>query len=60
MLVLSRKIGEVVWVSDNIKITVVDISPCGRKVRLGFDAPREIEILREELILPPNLTPTKS
>ena len=48
MLLLKRGIGEKVVISDNITVTVVDIER--GKVRLGFDAPREIPIFREELI----------
>ena len=49
MLVLSRKLGEAVVIPGlGVKVTVVEIS--GTKVRLGFDADREIEIFREELI----------
>jgi carbon storage regulator len=47
MLVLSRKLGEEVAIGDNIRRTVVAIH--GRKVRLGFTAPPEVSILREEL-----------
>jgi carbon storage regulator len=47
MLVLSRKKNEKITIGDNITITVVDIR--GGKVRLGFDAPREIPVHREEV-----------
>jgi len=47
MLVLSRKKNEKITIGDNIIITVVDIR--GGKVRLGFDAPREIPVHREEV-----------
>lgn len=48
MLVLSRKIGERIYVSDGIWITVVDIDR--GKIRLGIDAPRDKQISREELL----------
>jgi len=48
MLVISRKVGETVVVSDNIKITVVSVS--NDKVALGIEAPKEIQIVREELL----------
>jgi carbon storage regulator len=47
MLVLSRKIGEAIMVGDNIRITVVDIR--GGKVRLGFVAPEDVIVDRQEV-----------
>lgn len=47
MLVLSRKRNEVIRISDDVSIVVVDIR--GDKVSLGIDAPRNIEIHREEI-----------
>ena len=48
MLVLSRKIGERIVVPDcNLVVTVVAIE--GNKVRLGFAAPAEIGVYREEV-----------
>jgi carbon storage regulator len=48
MLVLSRKPGEEVVIGDNIRLTVVAIR--GNQVRLGFTAPPEVSIKREELL----------
>jgi carbon storage regulator len=48
MLVLSRKQGERIVIGDNITITVVSMEH-GR-VRLGIEAPREIEVWREEML----------
>lgn len=50
MLVLSRKIGERVLVGDQIQITVVRIGP--NAVRLGIEAPKDMNIVREELCEP--------
>ena len=47
MLVLTRKIGETVVVGNSIRVTIVDLS--GGTVRLGFDAPAEVSIYREEI-----------
>ncbi len=47
MLVLSRKKDESIVINDNIVVTVIDIR--GDKVRLGFDAPKEVTIHRREV-----------
>lgn len=47
MLVLSRKVGERIWIGDKISVTVVRIT--GGGVRLGIDAPSELPVVREEL-----------
>jgi len=47
MLVLTRRTGERVFVGPNITVKVVEIR--GEQVRLGFDAPPETTILREEV-----------
>jgi carbon storage regulator len=48
MLVISRKAGEKIRVGDSITFTILSVS--GDKVAVGIDAPREIAILRGELI----------
>jgi carbon storage regulator len=48
MLVISRKAGEKLRVGDSISFTILSVS--GDKVAVGIDAPREISILRGELI----------
>lgn len=48
MLVLSRKIGETILVEGGITVTVMEIR--GDKVRIGIDAPRDINIVRSELV----------
>ena len=47
MLVLSRKMGEKIRIGDNVTVTIVRIGP--NNVRLGIDAPRDLNIVREEL-----------
>ena len=49
MLVLSRQRDEAVKIGDNVTVRVVDIR--GDKVRLGFDAPDDVKIHREEVWL---------
>jgi len=48
MLVLSRKLNEKIIIDDQIEITVVGIE--NGKVQLGVEAPKEIEIMRKELL----------
>jgi carbon storage regulator len=47
MLILSRNIGEVVRIGDDIEVTVLAIN--GHQVRIGINAPREIVVDREEV-----------
>ncbi|MBL8867140.1 MAG: carbon storage regulator [Planctomycetia bacterium] len=50
MLVLSRKLGEKIFIGETICITVVDIDR--GKIRLGIQAPRDVPIYRQELVPP--------
>lgn len=47
MLILQRKVGESIIIGDNIAITVQSIS--SDKVKIAIDAPKEVQIIREEL-----------
>ncbi len=46
MLVLSRKLGEQILIDGNIIITVCRIG--GDKVRLGIEAPHEVQVSRPD------------
>lgn len=48
-LTLWRRIGERILIGDNIVLTVVEITQRAGKVRIGIEAPREIEVDREEV-----------
>ena len=50
MLVLTRRKGEQIRIGENVFITITDVCNDTGKVRVGIDAPQEIEILRTELI----------
>lgn len=50
MLVLSRKLGEAITISDNITVRLVQIGK-GR-VRLGIEAPPEVSIRRSDGPIP--------
>lgn len=47
MLVLSRKVGESIFINETIRVTVVQVA--NGRIRLGIDAPKEAIVLREEL-----------
>ena len=49
MLILSRKIGERIWIGEEVVVTVVHIDHT--RVRLGIEAPRSVPIWRSELIV---------
>jgi carbon storage regulator len=49
MLVLSRKLNEVIDIGNEISICVVDIR--GDKVRLGIVAPKDVSVNRREVTL---------
>ena len=49
MLVLARKKGQAIMIGRDIKISVLEV--VGETVRLGLEAPPEMEIFREELYL---------
>jgi carbon storage regulator len=55
MLILSRKHGERVLLGTDIVIQVVSLE--GGRVRLGFEAPAGMAILREEIAGGPARTP---
>lgn len=48
MLVLTRKNGETIKIGDDIEITV--ISSKNDQVKIGIKAPKNIEILRKEIL----------
>jgi carbon storage regulator len=47
MLVLTRKVGETIFIDDCIKVTITSIDR--NQVRLGISAPPEVRIDREEI-----------
>jgi carbon storage regulator len=63
MLILQRKVGEVVNIGANVTIKVLAVS--GRSIRLGIQAPRTLPVWRAELVengakSPSNLLPLAS
>ena len=49
MLVLGRRVGEGIMIGHDIKVTVLVVA--GDKVRIGIDAPPEVQVHREEVYL---------
>lgn len=47
MLVLTRRIGESLVIGDDVVIRVLDVK--GDVVRIGVDAPRHVQIHRQEV-----------
>jgi carbon storage regulator len=47
MLVLTRRIGESLVIGDDVVVRVLDVK--GDVVRIGVDAPRHVQIHRQEV-----------
>ncbi len=48
MLVLSRRVGESIVIGEDIVISVLEVR--GDVVRIGVDAPRSVQVRRQELV----------
>jgi carbon storage regulator len=47
MLVLTRRMGETIRIGPHIVVTVLGVN--GSHVRIGVEAPRDVEVHREEI-----------
>jgi len=47
MLVLTRRVGEKIVISDDICVTIVEVS--GDRVRVGVEAPKSVRVDRHEV-----------
>lgn len=47
MLVLSRKVGETIWIGEDVEIVISEVK--GEQVKVGIRAPRNVSIIRGEL-----------
>ncbi|WP_277586013.1 carbon storage regulator CsrA [Psychrobacillus antarcticus] len=47
MLVLSRKVGDTIWIGEDIEIVISEVK--GEQVKVAINAPRSIDIIRGEL-----------
>lgn len=62
MLVLSRHRDEEVFIDfGGVRVVVKIIDVRGDKVRLGFDAPQDVRVMRRELLeaVPPRVVSTR-
>lgn len=48
MLILTRKIGEMIRIGDEVTVRVLAVR--GGQVSLGFTAPNDVRIFREEVL----------
>jgi carbon storage regulator len=48
MLILGRKVGETIRINENVKVTILHISPT--QIKLGIEAPNDVRIFRSELL----------
>lgn len=49
MLILTRRVGEMLIIGEKIQITVLSVK--GPQVRIGVEAPREVPVDRKEIYL---------
>jgi carbon storage regulator len=47
VLILTRRIGETLIVGTEVSVTVIGVK--GNQVRLGIDAPKDVQVHREEI-----------
>ena len=51
MLILTRRVGEAVHIGNNITVRVLGVK--GGQVRVGFDVPKDVNVMRTELLNKP-------
>jgi carbon storage regulator len=47
MLILTRRLGEAIVIGDNVKVLIMGAK--GNQVRVGIEAPTNVEVHREEI-----------
>jgi len=48
MLILTRRVGERIRIGEDTWVTITGVQ--GGQVKIGFDVPKGVKVLREELI----------
>ena len=57
MLILTRRVQESLMIGDDIEVKVLGVK--GGQVRIGIDAPKEKNVVREEILDRENTKGTK-
>ena len=47
MLILTRRIGEKLVIGENVTVTI--LAAKGSQIRIGIEAPRDVQVHREEI-----------
>jgi carbon storage regulator len=47
MLILTRRVGEVLKIGDDVDVTILGVK--GNQVRIGINAPKNVAVHREEI-----------
>jgi carbon storage regulator len=47
MLILTRRIGEKLVIGDDVTVTILGVK--GNQIRVGIEAPVEVQVHREEI-----------
>jgi carbon storage regulator len=47
VLIVTRRVGERIMIGPDVSVTILGVK--GGQVRVGIDAPREVEVHREEI-----------
>ena len=47
MLILTRRVGEKLIIGDDVKVTILGVK--GNQIRIGIDAPKDMQVHREEI-----------
>jgi carbon storage regulator len=48
MLILTRRVGESLRIADDIVVTILEVK--GNQVKIGTDAPKDVPVVREEIL----------
>jgi carbon storage regulator len=47
MLILTRRVGEIVMIGEEVSVTILGVK--GNQVRVGVNAPKNVAVHREEI-----------